>query len=327
MEQYNQEAQELIERLRNNECSEDELQKIRQWIDQLDLSDPANTISPPLLEELKARMHQQLMHSIKGQPVIAMNTRLRMRRLLVAASVLVLVVSGIVLWAVMRKPVAGAEATAYQVIENNKKNSVRQVTLPDGTQVWLNRLSRLEFDPAVYNRSGRFVKLSGEGFFEVAPDVSRPFIVQTDNLQTKVLGTAFNIEAYQRESEIRVSLVQGKVALSDQSAARSTILEPNQTLRYSKGSRSWEVVPIAVAKVDQWRGGQLVFNELPLAEAIERINEQYDLNVLYDAALLEGKRITGIFASGNGETVLQQVLFVHGLVFKKTEKGIRILQP
>lgn len=213
------------------------------------------------------------------------------------------------------------------IIENNKKNIVQQITLPDGTLVWLNMHARLEFDARQYNLSNRYVKLSGEGFFEVTHNPAKPFVVETGNLQTRVLGTGFNIEAYPEESEIRVSLVHGKVALDDVGAAKSTELLPNQTLRYSRDTRTWQVMPIAVNAIEQWKTGHLVFNEIPLQDAVERMAARYELKLRYDPLLLRNKRITANFTTGAWQSVLQQILFVHGLEFKQVNNQVMIVNP
>lgn len=329
MEHPYQPTAELVQRLKNNECTPEELLLIRKWIAAMDLGDAATDIAPEVLAQFKAGMHNELMRSIHTTPAVPIHRRQYFRSYGAAAALLLLLVSGIVVWYIIRRtsvaersPVAG-----LTVIENNKKNIVQKITLPDGTLVWLNRHSRLEFDPQEYNGAQRSVKLSGEGFFEVIANKGKPFVVETGNLHTRVLGTAFNIEAYHQESEIRVSLVHGKVALDDKATDRTTFLTPNQTLRYSKDTRTWKVLPMAVNTIEQWRNGHLVFNEVPLQEAIERIEDRYGIHIAYDPALLRNKRITAIFAGGDWPSVLQQVLFVHGLEYKQVQQRISIIKP
>jgi len=195
-------VEELLQRFRNNECTPEEIELLQQWIAQLDLSDESTLLSPEQLDAVKIRMHQQLMSE---RAVVPERHRLPVRRrMLVAASWLILAVSTLILWYVTRSAAPGSHGTKplLTVIENNH-TAIRRITLPDGSQVWLNMYSRLEFDPQQFNRTKRLVKLSGEGFFEVVPSLEPgstnkkiPFIVQTGSLRTRVLGTAFNIEAY-----------------------------------------------------------------------------------------------------------------------------------
>jgi ferric-dicitrate binding protein FerR (iron transport regulator) len=187
--------------------------------------------------------------------------------------------------------------------------------MPDGTVIWLNRNSSLEFDQEQYNRTQRSVKLSGEGFFEVAKDSSKPFLVETSNISVRVLGTAFNVEAWQQESEIRVSLVHGSVSLKNISNAATAILAPDQTMRYSKQTGEWMVLPMAVNHIEAWTTGALVFNEVPLEEALQRIADRFHLTMDYDRNLLLNKRITASFPSRDWQSALHNILFVHGLNF------------
>ncbi len=312
----------LIQRFRNNECTPEEIELLQQWIAQLDIADDAAELSPAQLDAVRNRMYRQLTHQ---PPVMPNRHRLPYRRLLVAASWLVLALSVTIVW-YFNRPLTVSHQLAQSlptVIENNHPG-IRRITLPDGSQVCLNMHSRLEFDPQQFNRKERLVKLSGEGFFEVVSlplnastgGGKKPFIVETGSLRTRVLGTAFNIEAYAQESEVRVSLVHGKIALDDTATDQTTVLSPNQAVRYSKQTQSWQVLPVEAANVALWTKGYLVFNEVPLQEALERISKRYQITIEYDQALLQNKRITASFHNSNLPTVLTNILFVHDLLYK-----------
>ena len=320
----------LIQRFRNNECTPEEIELLQQWLAQLDMSDESVALSPEQLDAVKNRMHQQI---ISTPPVVMHSHRFLYRRLLVAAGWLMLAVSVIALWYFTKPATVRSQAakTLLTVIENNHAG-IRRITLPDGSQVCLNMYSRLEFDPKQFNRTERLVKLSGEGFFEVVPSTTLrtskriPFIVETGSLRTRVLGTAFNIEAYEKESEVRVSLVHGSIALDDTATDRTTVLSPNNMVRYSKQTQSWQVLPVEAANVALWTNGYLVFNEVPLQEAIERIRERYHVAIDYNLALLQHKRITASFRNNAWTTVLANILFVHDLQFKRVGEKVMIVK-
>lgn len=319
----------LLQRFRNNECNPEEIELLQQWLTQLDVSDETAALSQEQLEAVKVRMYQQL--------VLARPVRHRIppyRRLLVAAGWLVLAVSVFALW-YFTKPASVRSHTTkppLTIIENNRPG-IRRILLPDGSQVCLNMNSRLEFDPQLYNRTERLVKLSGEGFFEVVPSLltgsagkKKPFIVETGSLRTRVLGTAFNIEAYAQESEVRVSLVHGSIALDDTATDKTMVLTPNNSLRYSKRTQSWQVLPVEAANVALWTKGYLVFNEVPLQEAIERIQERYQVTIEYDPALLQHKRITASFRNSAWPNILENILFVHDLHYRKVGEKVVIVK-
>jgi transmembrane sensor len=313
---------ELIRRFQNNECTPDEIRLLQQWLTQLDISGDSTQLSSEQLAAIKDRMYRQLM---TPAPVVKLHRRIIRRRFLAAAGWLVLIASSILLWYTFRKTGVNSRQTPIlTTITNN--NGVKRITLPDGTVVSLNRHSQLVFDAHEYNRQQRLVKLSGEGFFEVEKDPSRPFIVETGRLHTRVLGTAFNIEAYHNESEIRVSLVHGKIALDETVTDQTTLLSPDQTFRYVKQSGTWEILPVVAQQVALWTQGWLVFNELPLQEAIERIEERYKLVIEYKPALIRNKRITSSFQTAPWQVVLENILFVHGLHYRQANGKIIIVK-
>ncbi len=314
-----------MQRLKNGDCTQEEIDLFKKWIATAGFNDVEEDLQAEWLESVKSRMHRQLMQELKGAPVVPIKRHGLLRKYAAAAAIVLTVGAGMLLWYLNRKQSASAQqaVAALSIIENDR-NVVRKVTMPDGTVVWLNRHSRLEFDHKQYNHTQRFVKLSGEGFFEVAKDATRPFIVETGNIHTRVLGTAFNIEAYVHESEIRVSLVHGKVALEDKARAVAAVLAPNQTMRYSRQTKDWQLMPMAVNNINAWTSGALVFNEVPLEEAVERIGDRYHLSINYDKHLLNNKRITGTFTVNDWQSTLHNMLFVHGLTFTTKEGRVMI---
>lgn len=325
MQPSRQSIEAFIQRFKKGDCTPEEINLFRKWIAEADFIEEEKELTPELLESIKARTHQQLMQQIRALPVTPVKRMAILRKYVAAAAIVLTMGAAVLLWYIKsRQGVPVAQSLASLSVIDNNQNVVRKITMPDGTIIWLNRNSRLEFDNQQYNHTQRYVKLSGEGFFEVTKDASKPFIVETGNIHTRVLGTAFNIEAYQHESEIRVSLVHGKVALEDKVKALTAILAPNQTMRYSRQTKDWQLSPMAVDNIHAWTTGALVFNELPLEEAIERIGDKYHLSVVYDKKLLRNKRITATFTVNDWQSALHNVLFVHGLNFSLKQGKVMI---
>ena len=150
------------------------------------------------------------------------------------------------------------------------------LTLADGTQVWMNAESRLEF-PDRFNGNTREVRLEGEAYFEVKRDAKRPFIVHTDYLTTRVLGTAFNVRARSRR-DASVTLVSGRVQVGTGDLAK--VLSPGEQAALS-GSQ------LAVKSVDtypiiQWKEGFLFFDNPSLFFIMQELSKWYGVNVLFD---------------------------------------------
>ena len=157
------------------------------------------------------------------------------------------------------------------------------VYLSDGSIVWLKGESRLEY-PERFTGNIREVRLTGEAFFDVAKDKSRPFIIYSTHFTTRVLGTTFNIKAYEKDESQEVEVVSGKVIVSvthpSGKRPQELILKRNQKAIYFKKDNS--LVECAGGEdsvfnsIAQWK---LVFHEMPLEKIIKVLNAQYDVDI------------------------------------------------
>ncbi|GAA4803739.1 hypothetical protein GCM10023231_36000 [Olivibacter ginsenosidimutans] len=165
------------------------------------------------------------------------------------------------------------------------KGGTYQITLSDGTQVWLNAGSSLSY-PAHFPEGERMVEVSGEAYFEVAKDEKRPFKVSSSGQQIEVLGTAFNIAAYPDEADTKTTLVQGKVKVFNLIAHHSNLLRPGQ--QATVHGAHIEVGQANVEASIAWKDGLFNFHELTIDQAMKQIERWYDVNVRY-----EGKKPSG----------------------------------
>ena len=146
------------------------------------------------------------------------------------------------------------------------------VTLSDGTRVSLNAESRLRF-PVAFKGGERRVELEGEGYFEVARDTARPFVVVTGEVVTRVLGTEFNARAYAGEGETRVVLARGRVRVFD--GRTFAELEPGEMARWERASRRLEVEEVDVERATAWRRGRFVFRDERLEDVMATLARWY----------------------------------------------------
>ena len=180
------------------------------------------------------------------------------------------------------------------VIPFGKKS---QLTLEDGTKVWLNAGSRMAF-PAKFEGNKREVFLEGEGYFEVAHNQKLPFYVNTSEFVIKVLGTRFNISAYESDKLIETVLIEGSVAISERSVLafmkRETILMPNQKASYDRNDRS--IVIDEEPDVDNaiaWTEGWLKFNRQSINDVLNKLQRYYDVQFVYTQRFPSEDLITG----------------------------------
>lgn len=154
-----------------------------------------------------------------------------------------------------------------------------QVVLADGSKVYLNSESEIRY-PTFFAGGERRVFLKGEAFFEVASDTSRPFIVEVGEMDVRVLGTRFNVNAYAPERAIRTTLVSGKVRVSDREDKAAVVLEPGQQAVWKKdGLTTREVDALAVSA---WVDGKFYFEEgMTLEEITEQLQRWYDIDFFF----------------------------------------------
>ncbi len=163
-----------------------------------------------------------------------------------------------------------------------------KLLLSDGTEVWLNATSKLRF-PFSFPGNKREVYLDGEAFFQVAKDDSKPFIVHTEQTDIQVLGTSFNVNAY-NDGITKTALVSGTVIAS--ADGKEVRLRPGQEAVY-KTDKGYDVRSFDESEVLAWMKGVYVFHNTSLLEIARVIERWYGVQVVFDNKELSGKRFTG----------------------------------
>lgn len=214
-------------------------------------------------------------------------------------------------------PAADEEAVMQTVYVPAGQNA--QLTLADGSKVWLNAGSTLNF-PTRFAAGKRQVTLEGEGFFEVKANKEEPFIVSTSAYDIKALGTSFNVNAYKQSDEFEAALLTGKVEVSDRMTKHIISLTPDNRAVFTDNRLS--VVPIENTDYYLWREGILYFDE-PLTEVLEKLQLYFDVNIdIHNKSVLENKRhCTGKFRTRDGlDHILEVLQLTNRFVYKKDEE-------
>ena len=171
----------------------------------------------------------------------------------------------------------------------------QKILLSDGTLVHLNAGSKLIF-PAAFSGQTREVYLKGEGFFEVYKNAKVPFIVKTDQINIKVLGTKFNVSAYEDEHVTSAVLIEGKVNISEKNrffANNQYTLAPGQGYFLTKGEKQSVVKSVDVNDYILWKDGLYNFKNLPLSVVLNRVGKYYNLSIKVDDANLTNTLVSG----------------------------------
>ena len=200
------------------------------------------------------------------------------------------------------------ESTTLLVEAVNGKGQKSIIYLPDGTVVNLNSSSKLVY-PKIFEKEVRKVYLEGEAFFEVTKS-NKPFIVQTDQLNAKVLGTSFNINAFPDLEEISVSLVTGKVLISpSENDSYFLVLEPGEKGEVDRGKGLITKEKFYYEEEVGWKEGILLLKDLPFKEALRRVEQWYGVEFLINQMPRQDYQITGRFENESLENVLKSIGF------------------
>jgi len=194
----------------------------------------------------------------------------------VAATILILLsIGGTILY--LTNKYDSSELITYST-GNDQKNLI--VNLPDGSEISLNRNSKLSYT-SDFGENGRTVKLTGEAFFEISPDPSKPFIIDAGgNAKVKVVGTSFNVITMNRESSVEVFVKTGKVMLSDNSGSQSLSLDPGYIGKINEETAEKTINdnPNYLA----WNTGKLVYTGQKLDVVFNDLKRVYNMEIIAD---------------------------------------------
>lgn len=212
----------------------------------------------------------------------------------IAATVLLLVAAGGLLYNYL-KP----DQTVYQTAENRNT-----ILLPDGSEVVLNRYTRLSFDPD-FGEESRTVSLEGEAFFDVQPDEHRPFIILTENAKVQVLGTSFNVNAYDSLDAVEVIVETGVVSLQPVQGNDKVELTAGQKGIYSRATQALATATNNDVNYLSWNTERIVFVENDLRSVIETLRKTYHADITLPADIPQTCIVTVTFEGQSLESVLK----------------------
>lgn len=198
----------------------------------------------------------------------------------------------------------------------NQQKINRLVRLPDGSTVIISAGSKLNYPSSFDGLARREVYLEGQAFFDIKHNTSKPFIVHTGQLETTVLGTAFNIKAFPGDIDITVTVSRGKVKVSDQNKTLGIIL-PNQQITCNQQKANSTLKTVDTDTYLDWKAQDLLFDDVTVAEAAELLEERFDVNITFSDQLIKSNRFTTTFLKGESlEQVLTSICEFNGVVYQ-----------
>ncbi len=194
--------------------------------------------------------------------------------------------------------------------------------LPDGTTVWLNSGSKIEY-PESFDSTVRMVQLFGEAFFDVKPNVSQPFQVVSENLTTTALGTSFNINSNDRE-DLQIALVTGKVSIENTLTEEKFLLDPGQKLEYRREANSGSIGIFSEGEVLAWKNGTLVFHNASFAKVTHELERWYGVDIKVAGNPPGDWSFSGRFSNQNLDVVLISMSYIEDFRFELNGKKLWI---
>ncbi|CAL1518777.1 FecR domain-containing protein [Chitinophaga sp. MM2321] len=214
------------------------------------------------------------------------------------------------------EPYNGGQDIGYHTITIPRGGEYK-VVLADGTKVWLNAGSILHY-PVTFNNSERRVTLSGEAYFEVAPQMGKTFVVDAGHAEIQVLGTHFNINTY-HENRISTTLAEGAVRVSGMD--KSLVLKPGQQAISDQQTRDIKVKQVNVEEALAWKNGLFHFNNTNIVSIMQEVGRWYNVEIVYATKNLDSKNFSGVMSRYSEATALLKRLELTGTVHFKMKDG------
>ena len=228
-------------------------------------------------------------------------------KLAVAASLLI--ISSITLYFFNQKPVP-----PIYISYHNDYGKTAVITLEDGSKISLNSNSTLKY-PQHFTHDKREVELEGEGFFEISKDKSKPFTVKTSKLTTTVLGTKFNVSAYQNTPDVSVALLEGSVAVELSNKNQKVVLKPTEMVTVKGSAKQLEKSTFDTNQITAWQTGAIIFENASFAEIATKIYNTYGVTVINKTGD-QHWQYSGNFTKTDYLSIIQNICFAKRINYK-----------
>lgn len=209
------------------------------------------------------------------------------------------------------------------VSKSNEAGQRSRISLPDGSTVFLNAESSLQYN-SNFSDNERKVFLEGEAFFEVAKDTLRPFTVTTGQLSTTALGTSFNINSYPDKNEMQVVLLTGKILIKDTVSNETAILSSGEAVILKKDTRGIEKITVNADNIVLWKDGIIHFEKTEFEEVINVLEKWYDVEFVIQNHPAQNLVCSGTFEKQYLSNVLKSIGFALGFDYEIKGKKVYV---
>ena len=304
--------EQLLIRFLTGSCTQEDLPEVEKWIseDQANADwlfemeriwSLKNELHASGKDEIEAAYHRfrQAVSKVKETKPVIIRKKLSYGWLKYAAAILITALLSTNLYLMFQDRHDDIALNTVEVPIGQRAS----VTLKDGTKVWLNAGSILSY-PSQFDKKERMVRLDGEGFFEVTPDKQKPFVVHTSLMDVQVLGTKFNMKAY-NEEDVSVALLEGKVQVSVNDTQASLVLQPGEEVSYNKSGHLVHNKRADLSATTVWTTGEMLFADKPLKEIARVLERRFGVSITIDSLALADEPFT---CRTQPEATIEQVL-------------------
>lgn len=309
--------EDLLKRYIRGEVSTEERERIARWLDE-NPENPRELLALRKLYDISLWKEKEIQMAVNpgGVKSIGRKSHLNIRRL-IGEMIKIAAFVCLGFWGAGRLFSPLSPSIDMQTIRVPAGQRA-ELTLADGTRVWLNSHSTLKF-PAHFTAEARRVELEGEGYFSVRSDKNCPFIVQTGQYAVRVLGTEFNVKAYRHSDRFETALIKGRVEISLSDEKEYLRLQPNDIISVEKG----KLKRSRLTDLDyfKWKEGLFCFRDETIGEIIKKLQFYYDVRIEVRHPSLLSYRYSGKFRIKDGiEHILKVLQLKHSFTYMKNEK-------
>ncbi|OQP53505.1 FecR family protein [Niastella populi] len=324
-------TKDLLRRWIDGMCTTEEAAYVQQYLQQYpevllrQMDENWEHASGVMSKKATASLWQQIRSQIKphGRTILIMG---QWKKTAVAASVLAIFFT-VSWWANNRRHNKPVAATIWKTVRNSGSGKM-SFQLPDRSKVWLSKGAVLQYanDP---EKGTRQILLTGEAFFDVHKDSLHPFSVQAGKVKLTVLGTRFNVEAYDNEENTRISLIEGKVSTNYSDTHNKTIttlLTPGNMLCYNRLKAEGNVQPVNISDAGSFTGADIVLQDISLNDALNRIGSHFGKTIHLQNNRDDQQQLTAVVPGNNLEAALSNLAFIYRLQYRIDDNTIQVVR-
>lgn len=293
-------SEEILNKYLAGECSEKDLTEINSWLQESE--ENARILfgieevyhlgkrSADTVSEETARAERKLYKRLAQENTVTEKKRIRRQPWMqVAATIaaILLVGSGIFYW------YSGTDTARDMLVAVASDGLVQEVVLPDGTKVWLNNAATLKY-PRQFSENERNVYLEGEAYFKVTKNHQKPFIVESDAMRVRVLGTSFNFKSEKNCQIAEATLIEGEIEVKGNNDEGMIVLSPGQRAELNKANRRL-IVKQVDAKLDVvWHDNLIPFEKANIFTITKALERFYDVKIILSPDMKADKTYSGV---------------------------------